>query len=159
MSRQDSADLLASFVNHGTFYVHDHKYYSLPLPGGGFENEGLAEYYKYPMESLYDETVYGGAGDCEDMAILVAAIARSFGFNEVAIITITKAGAEGHAIAGIKDASFIQPPEQPGAYFYAPNGYYACETTDGWGPLWVGNVKFPLGDPPGWTKSVYPVKR
>ena len=157
---QRSANLITSFVNLGTRYEYDSVYYSLPRSGGGLEDLGTTEYYKYPVESLYDEILYSGAGDCEDTAILVAALAKAFGFEDVAIITFTQTSKEGHAVAGFKDASFVRPPEQSalGAYFSAPSGYYVSETTGGnAAKFWVGNLKF--GNDPGWTVGVHPVKR
>ena len=166
---QERADLIASFVNDGLSIdatpasKSDSTYYMIP----GFHTSAVSvEYYKYPVESLYDKIQYGGMGDCEDHAILTAAIARAAGFD-VAIIVITNPSEqEGHAIAGIKnDLSFVppfEPPDSPqGAYsFKEVNGYYSCETfrpSSATAKRWLGLVETKYTEP-GWVLRSFPVR-
>ncbi|MFC2077673.1 transglutaminase-like domain-containing protein [Candidatus Bipolaricaulota bacterium] len=81
-----------------------------------------AEYPRYPIETLVE-----GCGDCEDLAILTAAILRQMGFG-VVLLAFT---AEMHMAVGIR----ILPPDPGEAHAYAWNGdtYYYLETTGtGW---------------------------
>lgn len=76
------------------------------------------EYPRYPVETLADE-----AGDCEDYAILGAAILKHMGY-EVALLFVP-----GHAALGVAGSEGV-----PGTYV-EHNGlrYYYCEmTAEGW---------------------------
>jgi hypothetical protein len=102
------------------------------------------------MEALYDEIVYSGPGDCDCKSILMAAVAKAYGFDS-AVITITKANVEGHAVAGIKDpsSSFVKPetdlpPPKPPWIFLDPEsvgGYYAYDCNQGrWPAGCIGSM-------------------
>jgi len=80
------------------------------------------EYPRYPIETLVE-----GCGDCEDLAILTAAILRHMGFG-VVLLAFTD---EMHMAVGIR----VPPPDARGASAYEWNGedYYYLETTAaGW---------------------------
>ena len=80
------------------------------------------EYPRYPIETLVE-----GCGDCEDLAILTAAILRQMGFRVVLLAFTT----EMHMAVGI----CVSPPESCTARAYEWNGdtYYYLETTGtGW---------------------------
>ncbi|MBI4319447.1 MAG: hypothetical protein HY675_13245 [Chloroflexi bacterium] len=80
----------------------------------------LIEYPKYPIETLMEE-----AGDCEDQAILTAALLKRMGYD-VALLFCP-----GHAALGVAGAQGL-----PGTYFTDPSTgiqYFYAETTgDGW---------------------------
>ncbi|MDR0523159.1 MAG: hypothetical protein LBG62_01875 [Candidatus Methanoplasma sp.] len=76
------------------------------------------EYWKYPVETLYEKR-----GDCEDTAILYAALMKAAGYD-VALINLP-----GHEATG------IAMPETTIGTYYLKDGkrYYYCETTGtGW---------------------------
>lgn len=75
---------------------------------------GYDEYPRYPIETLVD-----GGGDCEDSAILAAALLTEMGYGTVLI------GLPGHMALGVKGSENIS-----GSY-YMHNGsrYYYVETT------------------------------
>lgn len=79
------------------------------------ENVGMEDYWKFPLETLFDR-----CGDCEDTSILCCAIMKAMGMD-VAFILLP-----GHAITGaaIDGAS--------GFYFRSGDDtrYYFCETTE-----------------------------
>ena len=86
---------------------------------------GADEYWRFPLETLYDET-----GDCEDTSILYASIMESM--DEDAVLLLLP----GHMAAA------INVPGASGDRIYRVSGsstnYYYCETT---GPGWeVGDV-------------------
>lgn len=74
---------------------------------------GYEEYWKYPVETLFDQ-----GGDCEDTSILYCAIAEAMGYNTALLLF------PGHMAAG------IDLDNGSGTYFRS-NGYtfYYCETT------------------------------
>lgn len=82
------------------------------------ESTGQEEYWRFPVETLAE-----GVGDCEDSAILLAALLRRAGFRCAIVI------APGHAAVAVE-----VPHDSPGAYFeHGGVRYYYCETTDkGW---------------------------
>ncbi|MDA0525151.1 hypothetical protein [Methanococcoides alaskense] len=81
-------------------------------------SSGYDEYPRFPYETLYL-----GGGDCEDTAILSAAILRELGYD-VVFITLPS-----HAAIGIKGSDDIS-----GSYYtYNNENYYYLETTNtGW---------------------------
>lgn len=87
------------------------------------DSAGEEEYWRYPIETLYDET-----GDCEDTTILAAAILRRLG-HRVGMID-----APGHAALAVE-----APAGTPGEFFEVKGlRMYYCETTgEGWA---VGEV-------------------
>ncbi len=80
------------------------------------------EYARYPLETLIEQK-----GDCEDSAILTAAILHQMGYPVVLLVFLE----EQHIATGIS----VLPPE-PGtyrSYRYAGRDYYYVETTcEGW---------------------------
>ncbi len=79
---------------------------------------GHLDYWRYPIETLA-----AGLGDCEDSAILLAALLRRAGYR-CAMVTLP-----GHAAVAVE-----VPNDTPGAYFERNDvRYFYCETTDqGW---------------------------
>jgi len=80
------------------------------------------EYPRYPIETLVE-----GCGDCEDLAILAAAILRQMGFDVVLLAFMT----EMHMAVGVR----VLPPDNAAGQAYEWNGdkYYYLETTGtGW---------------------------
>ncbi len=82
------------------------------------ESTGHEDYWRYPIETLADNQ-----GDCEDSAILLAALLRRAGLRCVLLLL------PGHVAVGVE-----VPHDVPGAYFERDGvRYYYCETTDdGW---------------------------
>lgn len=75
---------------------------------------GYDEYPRYPVETLVD-----GGGDCEDSAILAAAILSEMGYGTILI------GLPNHMALGVKGSENI-----PGTYYeYNGSRYYYVETT------------------------------
>jgi len=152
LSKQDQMNFIMMFMDG--YWQSDSVYFRIP---GVHRTAESVEYYKYPAETLYDWAVYDFQGDCEDMAILAAAIAKAYGFADVAIIVLTNPGsAEGHAIAGIKDSSFVPIDSinlRPGTFFYELNGYYACDTVNGQKVGELGTKYRPAE----WNKRLFPV--
>lgn len=87
------------------------------------ESKGRTEYWRYPVETLYDQT-----GDCEDSTILAAALLRRLG-HRVATLMPPE-----HAALAVE-----APPGTPGEFFeFKGHRMYYCETTaSGWA---VGEV-------------------
>lgn len=78
------------------------------------DSTGMDEYYKYPIETLVD-----GCGDCEDSAILTAAIVKEMGYGVVLLLF------EDHMAVGVKGDDSIY-----GTYWtYNGERYYYLETT------------------------------
>lgn len=82
------------------------------------ESTGQSEYWRYPIETLYDET-----GDCEDTTILAAALLRRLGHSVVTLLLPE------HAALGVE-----APPGTPGRFVqHQGKSMYYCETTaTGW---------------------------
>lgn len=78
------------------------------------ETTGEAEYWRYPVETMFEQT-----GDCEDLSILAAAILRALGHHVLPLVTTD------HAAIGI-----AAPPGLPGTYVsHEGSWYYYCEST------------------------------
>ena len=79
------------------------------------EYKGQEEYWKYPVETLFEQ-----GGDCEDTSLLFCAIAKAMGYDTAILLF------DGHMAAGI---SYDGQPSGKG--FLASNGvtYLYCETT------------------------------
>ena len=106
MSDLNRANYVLRFVQETIKYTSD-------TPG-----KGMDEYWKYPYETLFDMR-----GDCEDSAILYAALMKAMGY-EVALLLYSD-----HMATGIG-----MPSSTIGTY-YEKEGtcYYYCETTStGW---------------------------
>lgn len=74
---------------------------------------GADEYWRFPVETLYDET-----GDCEDTSFLFASVAEAMGYDAVILLL------PGHAAVGIAS------DQGSGSYFVeGGTRYYYCETT------------------------------
>ena len=89
----------------------------------GYEDDyicmGCEEYWKFPVETLYDP-----GGDCEDTSILMAAICRAMGYDSSLLLF------PGHMAAGVH----LDTDEQGLSWFYLLNDpeqkeFYYCETT------------------------------
>lgn len=86
---------------------------------------GIQEYFRYPIETLYEK-----GGDCECKSILAAAILNNMGYD-VALLLVYREGKADpdHSALGIEGANGI-----PGDFCHIGNSrYYFCETTaTGW---------------------------
>jgi hypothetical protein len=88
------------------------------------ESVGPDEYWRYPLETLYDET-----GDCEDTSILYASLMEALGYDAVLFLL------PGHMAAGL-DADGAT-----GSYVeYGGVKYFYCETTGDPGDWSVGKA-------------------
>jgi hypothetical protein len=78
---------------------------------------GANEYWRFPVETLYDET-----GDCEDTSFLFASVAEAMGYDAVMVFL------PGHAAVAVESS------QASGSYYqYEGMKYYYCETTgSGW---------------------------
>jgi hypothetical protein len=97
----EQASNVLSFVQQCVKYSYDQ------------DTTPLAEWPRYPIETLMEET-----GDCEDMAILTAAVLARLGFQVVLLeypehIALGIAGAEG------LPGTYIKDPVSKRFYFYA----------------------------------------
>ncbi len=105
MNENQRANFVLRFVQEGIPYAYD------------IDTKGVKEYWKFPLETLYD-----GKGDCEDTAILYDAIMKAMGYG-VALVVY-----DDHV------ASLVHLSNCSGTY-YEKNGvkYYYAETTGtGW---------------------------
>ena len=91
--------------------------------GIGYEDDqiymGYEEYWKFPLETLYDH-----GGDCEDTSILMAAICEAMGYDSCLLLL------PGHMAVGV----VLEGDPPIGGAFHmsgSPSGptYYYCETT------------------------------
>ncbi len=84
----------------------------------GYEDDwvymGAEEYWKFPLETLYDH-----GGDCEDTSILLAAIAKAMGYD-TALLLFSGHMATGIAVDGATGTYFATATSEK---------YYYCETT------------------------------
>jgi hypothetical protein len=87
-------------------------------------SEGPNDYWRFPVETLYDET-----GDCEDTAILFASIMEAMGYDAIILIL------PGHCAVGL-DVSGAT-----GTYYSVfSKQYYYCETAGDAGDWVVGKI-------------------
>ena len=93
------------------------------------DSTGTEDYWRYPVETVYDQT-----GDCEDTTILAAAVLRRLG-HRVGTLLLPE-----HAALAVE-----APPGTPGAFvLHEGRAMYYCETTaSGWR---VGEVPAHLRD-------------
>ncbi len=84
------------------------------------ESEGVEEYWKFPLETLYEQN-----GDCEDTSILFCAIASAMGYKSAMLLFY------GHMAAGVElaDGSISENTKASGAFPEGGVSYYYCETT------------------------------
>lgn len=106
----EEVEFVLAFTQDIVKYEHDADYYPNAIREG--------EYPKYPIETLAEE-----AGDCEDSAILAAALLKSMGYDSALIYL------PGHCALGIAGVDGM-----PGTSVKLNNvSYYYCETTaTGW---------------------------
>jgi hypothetical protein len=102
------------------------------------ESSGYEQYPRFPYETLYDN-----GGDCEDTAILSAAILQEMGYD-VVLLELPE-----HMALGIKC-----DPEQKGrSYEYEGSNYYYVETT---GNDWqIGEIPEEYADQPVHVVPIY----
>ncbi len=95
---------------------------SLPYTSDS-ETTGYDDYARYPIETLVDN-----GGDCEDTAILLAAMVQADPINIDAVLFLLPYDYPTHMATGIWGTGL------PGSYVtYGGRDYYYCETTgDGW---------------------------
>jgi hypothetical protein len=118
-------------VNYVLSFVQDIKY--------SYDNETTRsdEYWRYPIETLVDET-----GDCEDTSFLFASLMEALGYDAVCLEP------PGHMGVGI----YVEDFEGDNVTYEGRN-YYFCETTgNGWE---MGELP---EDYEGETIKVYPVE-
>ena len=102
------------------------------------DSRGIAEYPRYPVETLKD-----GQGDCEDKTILAAALLQSMGMD-VVILMLPDHSAVGINVPGADGTSYEHDGKR----------YYYCETSSGdWN---IGEQPDELG---GLTARVVPLER
>lgn len=93
------------------------------------DSTGYEEYFKYPLETLFDQD-----GDCEDSSFLFCAIMREMGYDTSLFLF------NGHMAAGVALDSFTKEKSTSSSVSRNTVGwktggisYYYCETTaDGW---------------------------
>lgn len=93
---------------------------------------GIDEYWKYPVETVFD-----GAGDCEDTSILFCAIAKAMGFDAaISTLYVSDASAgfltsfvygANHCMGLINVPGIV--PEADAIVKIGDTTYYLCETT------------------------------
>jgi len=99
------------YVSDTDFY-EDNKY--LLLVDDELEDGVVEEYWKYPLETLYDQ-----AGDCEDTSILLAALYKAAEYDTAFVLL------PGHAVTAV-----VLPSDTVGYYYSVDSkNYYFCETT------------------------------
>jgi hypothetical protein len=100
-------------VNFAASFVQNLKY----------ETEA-GEYPKYPVETLFDK-----GGDCEDTAILTAALLQSMGYDAVLLrFSPVEEGDAGHMAVGVA----VTGVSGGRSYSYDGQTYYYLETTSPW---------------------------
>jgi len=110
-----------------------------------YDNEGdaMQEHWNYPAETLWRNQ-----GDCEDHAILYAALMKELGYNVALFWVNTNPG--GHLAVG------LDVNGGSGTYYYYQNiKYFYCEATPGLTQSYWHNVGYM---PSGYTvTAIYPV--
>ncbi|MCL1983821.1 MAG: hypothetical protein FWG58_00290 [Methanomassiliicoccaceae archaeon] len=159
MNVQDRMNFIMLFLEQGRWVADSDYYWIRGVPGLHPYNYSV-EYYKYPIEALYDWALFDGTGDCDCKAILAAAVAIACGFNDVSVLVLTNTSEnEGHAVAGIRDPNFTPHDPRLGSFIYVTEGYYACDT----GGSSKQGESFELGEldlkyaSPGWLIRPFPV--
>lgn len=108
-------DLAESFhgdLRNAVRFVQSFRYFS------DYDSKGVEEYVRFPMETLVD-----GGGDCEDLAILAAALLNEMGYPVLMVVLPRHLGLAVHC-----DGDF-----QGTYYTYHGTRYYYVEVThDGW---------------------------
>ncbi len=86
------------------------------------ETTGIAEYWRYPLETLVDQ-----AGDCECKSILAAAIFKILGTGALFLLYPPREGQPGHVALAIGGGDSFPP----GLQFFPYRGkrYFYCELT------------------------------
>ena len=84
------------------------------------DSMGEEEYWKYPLETLFDQN-----GDCEDTSILFCAIAKSSVFNYDCCMLLFS----GHMAAGIAVNGLSEDDTEGNTFVSGDTTYYYCETT------------------------------
>ena len=110
-NRVGYAQFISWFVQSAIDYETDSKF------------KGVDEYWKYPLETLYDRK-----GDCEDGAILLAALLYAAGYDAGIYLL------PGHSVAAVSMKSIIKMDiTEIGKYEYQKRyqGYYPIETAYG----------------------------
>ncbi|HPE97407.1 MAG: transglutaminase-like domain-containing protein [Chitinophagales bacterium] len=102
LNQKETVEFVASFVQHFRY-----------------RDDGKYEYPRYPAETLVEQ-----GGDCEDTAILLAALLRSMGYETILLSPEGHMGV-GLAVDGDLDGTGVE---------YQGEKYYYIETTNtGWG--------------------------
>ncbi|ERI91955.1 hypothetical protein HMPREF1982_02701 [Clostridiales bacterium oral taxon 876 str. F0540] len=111
------------------------------------DSKNIAEYLRYPLETIVDRE-----GDCDCHSICSAAILYAMGYD-VVLLRITFPEGEGHLALAVEGAEGI-----PGNFLrYNNRNYYYCEVT----PLENSRMSFRVGempDMPGANITVVPIK-
>ena len=92
---------------------------------------GKSEYWKYPVETVFD-----GAGDCEDTSILYCAIMKALGYD-TAIATLSVSDTSRFISSSSASANHCMSllyvdgvtPESDAVVTIGSSTYYLCETT------------------------------
>ena len=103
---------------------------------------GVPDYADYPMELLYEQV-----GDCEDHAILAAAIMKLFGYDVILLLLI---GPDcGHIACGVSVSQYIQ-----GTYIkHNSKKYFYCEATPH-GTWYIGDLPSSVAN---WSITPIPI--
>jgi len=90
-----------------------------------YENDDDGGYEKYPAETIFD-----GAGDCEDKAILAASLLKRLGYDVSLLFLENEDKTDQHIALGV-----ALDPSRKGTFFEeSDQAYYYVETTSaGWG--------------------------
>ena len=111
------------------------------------EDKGVAEYPKFPLETMWDDR-----GDCEDHAIVAAACLHLLGYD-VRLVGLDYEGKpSGHMALAVATPNEIVG----GSYLEAPDTgrrYYYCEVSTDGGTRHEGGVSFRLGEMPSSDRS------
>ena len=137
------------------------------------ESVGQEEYWKYPLETLYD-----GNGDCEDTSILFCAVGKAMGYDTALMLFSGHAtGAISIADMGYDTSDVKLKTERVGAGFFSRVvSYYTIDNSDIWTYVYRENIpttpsfylycetttiddgkgnEFRVGDVPSYTGRAY----